>query len=46
MLPRPSANTSEYNKVMELRFESSPVCKENYQKYQNIVGGGGVQEIL
>ena len=40
MLPRPSANTSEYNKVMELRFESSPVCKKNYQKYQNIVGGG------
>lgn len=41
MLPRPCANMKEYNRMMELRFESNPACKENYQKYQNIVGGGG-----
>lgn len=38
MLPRPSANQEEYNRIMNLRFANHPTCKENYDKYLNSFG--------
>ncbi len=36
MLPRPSANKEEYNKILNLRFANYRKCKENYDKYQKM----------
>ncbi len=40
MLPRPSANMEEYNRILNYRLLMYPECKSNYEKYQTMCREG------
>ena len=45
MLPRPSANMAEYEKIKGMRFALHPNCEKNYKQYLASAGEGWNTEI-